>query len=97
MVWTCRAQERLDISSTQAKQLVVQKRSGIPRKSWDEVLLEDKKKLGVGMDTADLQNRSEWRVCLRSRHVQPSEEDKELYKTDMMMMINPYIACIRPS
>ena len=31
------------------------KRSGKPRKSWDEVLLDDRKKLG--MDTADPQNR----------------------------------------
>ena len=39
--------------------VVAQKRSGKPRKSWDEVLLEDRKKLG--MDTANPQNRSEWR------------------------------------
>ena len=31
--------------------MVAQIRSGKPRKSWDEVLLEDIKKLG--MDTAD--------------------------------------------
>ena len=34
--------------------VVAQKRSCKPRKSWDEVLLDDRKKLG--MDTADLQN-----------------------------------------
>ena len=39
--------------------VVAQKRSGKPRKSWDEVLLDDRKKLG--MDTTDPQNRSEWR------------------------------------
>ena len=47
------------------------------RKSWDEVLLEDKKKLG--MDTADPWNRSEWGDCQRRRlfkQVQPSDEDK---------------------
>ena len=36
-------------------------------KSWDEVLLDDRKKLG--MDTADPQNRSEWRGRLRRRLV----------------------------
>ena len=38
----------------------VRKLNGKPRKSWDEVLLGDKKKLGI--DTADPQNSSEWRV-----------------------------------
>ena len=78
MVWTHRAQQRLDCSSLQAK-LVAQKRSGKPRKSRDEVLLDDKKKLG--MDTADQQNSSEWRGLLRRKvvkQVQPSYEDKEL-------------------
>ena len=42
------------------------------------------------MDTADPQNRSEWRGRLRKRlvkQVQPSVEDKD-YKTDMMMMMD---------
>ena len=39
--------------------VVAQKRSDTPRKSWGEVLLDERKKLG--MDTADPQNRSEWR------------------------------------
>ena len=59
--------------------IVAQKRSGKPRKSWGEVLLDDRKKLG--MDTADPQNRSEWRGRLRRRlvkQVQPSEEDNRL-------------------
>ena len=43
--------------------VVAQKRSGKPRKSWDELLLYDRKKLG--MDNADPQNRSEWRARLR--------------------------------
>ena len=50
-----------------------------PRKSWDEVLLDDRKKLG--MDTADPQNRSECRGRLRRRlvkQVQPSVEDNGL-------------------
>ena len=34
-----------------------QKRSGKPKKSWDEVLVNERKKLG--MDFADPQNRSE--------------------------------------
>ena len=34
--------------------MVAKKRSGKPRKSWDEVLLDDRKKFG--MDTADPQN-----------------------------------------
>ena len=41
--------------------------SGRPRKSWDEVLENDRKKLG--MDSADPQNRSEWRGRLRERLV----------------------------
>ena len=58
--------------------IVAQKRSGKPRKSWDEVLLDDRKKLG--MDTADPQNRSEWRGRLRRlvKQVQPSVEDNGL-------------------
>ena len=47
--------------------VVAQKRSGRPRKSLDEVLENDRKKLG--MDSADPQNRSEWRGRLRERLV----------------------------
>ena len=46
-----------------------------PKKTWDEVLMDDRKKLG--MDSADPQNSSEWRRCLRGRLVkqdQPSVE-----------------------
>ena len=39
--------------------VVAQKRSGRPRKSWDEVIKNDRKKLD--MDSADPQNCSEWR------------------------------------
>ena len=68
MVWTCRAQHRLDFRSSQAEcGLVAQKRSGRPRKSWDEVIKNDRKKLD--MDSADPQNRSEWRGRLRGRLV----------------------------
>ena len=47
--------------------VVAQKRSGRPRKSWDEVLENDRQKLG--MDSADPQNRSEWRGRLQERLV----------------------------
>ena len=43
------------IAQVRKLNIVAQKRSGKPRKSWDEVLLDDRKKLG--MDTADPQNR----------------------------------------
>ena len=38
--------------------LVAQKRPCRPQKTWVEVLLDDRKKLGL--DSADPQNRSEW-------------------------------------
>ena len=47
--------------------VVAQKKSGRPRKSWDEVIKNDRKKLD--MDSADPQNRSEWRGRLRGRLV----------------------------
>ena len=56
--------------------MVAQKRSGRPRKSWDEVLENDRKKLG--MDSADPQNCSEWRGRLRER--QPSVEENRALK-----------------
>ena len=67
------------IAQVRKLNIVAQKRSGKPRKSWDEVLLDDRKKLG--MNTADPQNRSEWRGRLRRRlvkQVQPSVEDNGL-------------------
>ena len=50
------------ISEVHKLNVVAQKRSGRPRKSWDEVLKNDRK--NFGMDSADPQNRSEWRGCL---------------------------------
>ena len=47
--------------------VVAQKRSRRPRKSWDEVIKNDREKLG--MDSADPKNRSEWRGHLRGRLV----------------------------
>ena len=47
--------------------VVAQKRSDRPRKSCDEVIESDRKKLD--MESADPQNRSEWRGRLRQRLV----------------------------
>ena len=59
--------------------VVGQKRPGRPKKTWDVVLVDDRKKLG--MDSANPQNHSEWRGCLRRRLVkqaQPSIEENRL-------------------
>ena len=58
------------IAEVRKLNVVAQKRSGRPRKSRDEVLENDRKKLG--MDSADPQNRSEWRGRLRERLVKKS-------------------------
>ena len=55
------------ISEVRKLNVVAQRRSGRPRKSWDEVIKNDRKKLD--MDSADPQNRSEWRGRLRGRLV----------------------------
>ena len=55
------------ISEVRKLNVVAQKRSGRPKKSWDEVIKNDRKKLD--MDSADPQNRSEWRGHLRGRLV----------------------------
>ena len=55
------------ISEVRKLNVVAQKRSSRPRKSWDEVIKNDRKKLD--MDSADPQNRSEWRGRLRGRLV----------------------------
>ena len=55
------------IAEVRKLNVVAQKRSGRPRKSWDEVLENDRKKLG--MDSADPQNCSEWIGRLRERLV----------------------------
>ena len=47
--------------------VVAQKGPGRPRKTWDEVLVNDRKRLG--MDSADPQNRFEGRGRLRGRLV----------------------------
>ena len=78
MVWTRRAQHRLDCQGTQAKCSCTEE-TGRPKETWDEVLVDDRKKLG--MDFADPMNRSEWRGRLRGRLVkqaQPSVEENRL-------------------
>ena len=47
--------------------VVAQKRPGRLKKTWDEVLVDDRKKLG--MDFSGPQNRSEWRGRLLRRLV----------------------------
>ena len=47
------------ISEVRMLNVVAQKRSCTQRKSWDEVIKNDRKKRD--MDSADPQNRSEWR------------------------------------
>ena len=67
------------IAKVRKLNVVAQKRPGRPKKTWDEVLMDDRKKLG--MDSANLQNRSEWRGRLRERLVkqaQPSVEENRL-------------------
>ena len=59
--------------------VVACKRHGKPKKTWVEVLVDDRKKLG--MESADPQNRSEWRGHLQGslvRQAQPSVEENRL-------------------
>ena len=67
------------IAKVRKLNVVAQKRPGRPKKTWDEVLVDDRKKLG--MDFADPMNHSEWRGRLRGRLVkqaQPSVEENRL-------------------
>ena len=61
------------ISEVRKLNVVAQKRSGRPRKSWDEVIKNDRKKLD--MDSADPQNRSSRKTCQKA---QPSVEENGL-------------------
>ena len=65
--------------------VVAQKRPGRPKKTWDEVLMDDRKKLG--MDSADPQNCSEWRGRLRERLVKQAQPSVEENRFKMMMMM----------
>ena len=67
------------IAEVRKLNVVAQKRSGRPRKSWDEVLENDRKKLG--MDSADPQNRSD---LSKSPTL---GRGKQGSKMDMMMMM----------
>ena len=58
---------RIQNSEVRKLNVVAQKRSGRPRKSWDEVIKNDREKLD--MDSAETENRSEWRGRLRGRLV----------------------------
>ena len=51
------------IAKVRKLNVVAQMRPGRPKKTWDEVLVDDRKKLG--MDSADPQNRSGWRRRFR--------------------------------
>ena len=67
------------IAKVRKLNVVTQKRPGRPKKTWDEVLVDDRKKLG--MNFADPMNRSEWRGRLRGRLVkqaQPLVEENRL-------------------
>ena len=55
--------------------VVAQKRRGRPKKTWDEVLVDDRKKLG--MDFANPMNRSEWGGRLRGRLVKQAQTSVE--------------------
>lgn len=54
------------IAQARKLEVVGQKRPSRPKKTWEEVVKNDRVKLG--MDSTDPQNRSEWRGRLRGRH-----------------------------
>ena len=67
------------IAKVRKLNVVAQKRPGRPKKTWDEVLMDDRKKLGMDFD--DPMNRSDWRGRLRGilvKHAQPSVEENRL-------------------
>ena len=75
----CDAACSRDFSTVCRLNEVAKKRSDRPKKPWDEVLVDDRKKLG--MDSVDPQNRFEWRGRLRGRLVkqaQPSVVENRL-------------------
>ena len=74
------------IAEVRKLHVVAQKRSGRPRKSWDEVLENDRKKLG--MDSADPQNCSEWKAFEKDLSKSPTlGGGKQGSKMDMMMVM----------
>ena len=68
------------IAKVRKLNVVAQKRPCRPKKTWDEVLMDDRKKLG--MDFADPMNHSEWKGCLvgrlNAKQAQPSVEENRL-------------------
>ena len=65
--------------------MVAQNRPGKTRKTWDELLVNDRKMLGMG--SADPQNLSEWRGCLPGRLVRTdlsSVQETGLYMGRLM-------------
>ena len=67
------------IAQVRKLNVVAQERSGRQRKSWDEVIENERKKLD--MDSADPQNHSEWRVLSSIKtcqKAQPSVEENWL-------------------
>ena len=86
MVWTCRAQRSTGwIAEVRKLNVVALKRSGRPRKSWDEVLENDRKKLG--MDSADPQSGED--AFEKDLSKSPTlGRGKQGSKMDMMMMMS---------
>ena len=81
MRWFGRVERSTDrIAEVRKLNVVAQKRSGRPGKSWDEVLENDRKKLGTCM------NRSEWRGRLRGRLVKSPTLGRGKQGSKMMMM-----------
>ena len=56
--------------------VVAKKIRGRPKKTLDEDLVDDRKKLGI--DPADPQNRSEWRERLRGTLVRQAQSSVEV-------------------
>ena len=73
------------IAKVRKLNVVAQKRPGRPKKTWDEVLVDDRKKLG--MDFADPMNRSEWRGRLRGRLVKPEDHWSCKRSPDILMLV----------
>ena len=76
------------IAEVRKLNVVIQKRSGRPRKSWDEVLKNDRKKLGI--DSADPQNVLSGEDAFeKDLSKSPTlGRGKQDSKMDMMMMMN---------
>ena len=67
------------IAEVRTLNVVAQKRPDRQRESWDEVLVNDRKMLG--MDSTDHQKRSESRGLLRGRLVKQAQPSVEKNRT----------------